>query len=354
MCCSFASCELVSQIFLDEQWEEFKQIHNKTYTEQEESKRRSIWLQNIDIITKHNIEADNGLHSFKLGINKFTDMTIEELKCISMPNELGEQSMTNVSTFHPPNNLKLPDTVDWRNEGYVTPVKNQGECGSCWAFSTTGGLEGQHFKATGKLVSLSEQNLVDCSKENDGCNGGRMDRAYQYIVDNNGIDTYESYPYVGEERTCTFRRSKVGATCTGYVKIPSGNEIALQKAVASVGPIAVAIHMPGTLHLYQNGVFDIETCNSYELNHGVLVVGYGVENGKDYWLVKNSWGETWGDEGGYFKISRNNHNQCGIATFALYPKVPGIPTSDCSFALGNLRFVEFLFLISHVIAKLLI
>lgn len=352
ICCAHASCELVSQIFLDKQWEDFKQIHDKTYTKQEESKRRSIWLENIDIITKHNIEADNGLHSFRLGINKFTDMTIDELKCNMMSNELGEQSMTIVSTFLPPNNLKLPDTVDWRNEGYVTHVKDQRDCGSCWAFSTTGGLEGQHFKATGKLVSLSEQNLIDCSEENNGCNGGRMDRAYQYIKDNNGIDTEESYRYVAKKRTCTFRPSKVGATCTGYVNVTGGNEMALQQAVASVGPIAVAIHMPATFHMYQNGVYDIKTCNSRVLHHGVLVVGYGVENGTDYWLVKNSWGPTWGING-YFKISRNNHNQCGIATFALYPIVRGMPSSDCSFAHEKLRLVAFLFLIYHVVAELL-
>lgn len=352
MCCTYASCELVSQIFLDEQWEEFKRIHNKTYSEQEESKRRTIWLQNIDIITKHNIEADNGLHSFRLGINKFTDMISKELHCISTPSGLGEQGMTNVSTFVPPNNLKLPDTVDWRNYGYVTHVKDQGHCGSCWAFSTTGGLEGQHFKKTGKLVSLSEQNLVDCDTKNKGCDGGSVAVAYQYIVNNNGIDTEEYYPYVEEERTCRFNRSEVGATCTGLVKVPM-NELALQKAVASVGPIAVSIHMPGTLHMYQNGVYDIQTCDSDEINHAVLVVGYGVEDGKDYWLVKNSWGAKWG-MGGYFKISRNNHNQCAIASHAYYPIVGGKPTSDCSFAIGNVRLVAFLLLIYHVIAKLLI
>lgn len=349
ICCAHASCELVSQNFMDEQWKDFKQIHKKAYTKQEESKRRSIWQENIDIITKHNIEADNGLHSFRLEINKFTDMTIDELKCNLTYNELGEQSMTYVSTFLPPNNLKLPDTVDWRNEGYVTHVKDQRDCGSCWAFSTTGGLEGQHFKKTGKLVSLSEQNLIDCSTENNGCNGGRMDLAYQYIVDNNGINTEESYPYVAEEKTCTFNRSKVGANCTGFVRVTSNDELALQKAVAYEGPIAVGIHMPSTFHMYKNGVYDIKTCDSNELNHGVLVVGYGVENGKDYWLVKNSYGPSWGMNG-YFKISRNNQNQCGIATFALYPTVPSMQSSDCSFAQEKLRLVAFLFLIYHVIA----
>ncbi|XP_020632122.1 cathepsin L-like [Orbicella faveolata] len=199
-------------------------------------------------------------------------------------------SKDKASTFLTPSNLKIPDTVDWRTEGYVTPVKNQAHCGSCWAFSTTGSLEGQHFKKTGKLVSLSEQNLVDCSESfgNNGCHGGLMDNAFKYIKSNDGVDTEQSYPYLAKVGTCHFNVSDVGATDTGFVDIASGDESALQAASASIGPISVAIDAShSSFQFYHTGVYDEPACSSTQLDHGVLVVGYGSEDGQDYWLVKN-------------------------------------------------------------------
>jgi len=258
-------------------------------------------------------------------MNKFADLTaVEFAKRMNGYNmSMKGQREQDHHEFDGSAITDLPDTVDWRTKGYVTEVKDQGQCGSCWAFSATGSLEGQTFAKTKSLPSLSEQNLVDCSGKqgNQGCNGGLMDQAFEYIKENMGIDTESSYPYEAIDDTCRFDAKNVGATDTGFTDIKSKDEDELKKAVATVGPISVAIDAShASFQLYKHGIYNEIFCSQIRLDHGVLAVGYGTDSGKDYWLVKNSWGAGWGDSG-YIKMSRNKKNQCGIATAASYPLV---------------------------------
>ena len=218
----------------------------------------------------------------------------------------------------------LPESVDWVKGGAVTPVKNQGQCGSCWSFSATGAIEGANAITNGKLASLSEQELVDCSKRygNMGCNGGLMDNAFHYVIDN-GLCSESDYPYTASDDTC------VSTDCTPIVKISDcadvivNNELALKEAV-SKQPVSVAIEADTkTFQLYSSGVLTSDSCGT-NLDHGVLVVGYGTEDDTPYWLVKNSWGDTWGEDG-YIKIGRSDSESskgiCGIAMQPSYPIV---------------------------------
>ncbi|XP_059163590.1 procathepsin L-like [Physella acuta] len=303
-------------------WCVFKAKHNKTYTGDDDVIRWYIWQSNLKKIEEHNELYAKGLKSYYLKENKYTDMTSEEF--VKIMNGVRIQKTLTPKNFNS-GLLKdvLPKSVDWRKKGYVTKVMDQGQCGSCWAFAANGAIEGQHFKATGKLVQLSASNLMDCSQKygNQGCNGGFMDQSFQYVIDNKGIDTEISYPYKPETRKCAFKRATVGATEKSYKDIESGSENALQQAVATVGPVSIAMDgSHSSFQMYGGGVYDEPACSSTQLDHAMLVVGYDSLDGKDYWTVKNSWGTTWGDEG-YILMSRNKKNQCGIATMASYALV---------------------------------
>jgi len=311
---------------LDDEWHNFKVTYEKEYEdEEEETLRKKVFMDNHKFVQEHNAKYQNGEVTYEVGINKFADLTAEEFASMMNGFRVPEGYERTGDEFNMPEELELPTTVDWRKKGAVTGVKDQGACGSCWAFSATGSLEGQTYLKKGhKLISLSEQNLVDCShaEGNDGCEGGLMDDAFLYVKKNKGIDTEKSYPYEGEDDTCRYKPKNKGAEDTGFVDIPKGNEKKLQQAVAKVGPVSVAIDASHTsFQMYKSGVYNEPKCSSSNLDHGVLAVGYGsAKKGGAYWLVKNSWGTNWGMQG-YIMMSRNKHNQCGIATMASYPTV---------------------------------
>jgi cathepsin L len=317
--------QLIQQGYQD--WEAYKGLHGKTYSNDDtENARMLAFLSAQQHIKQHNAAFDSGKSTFKVGINSIADLPFSEYQKLNGYRRLygDAQQRKNSSRFLAPMNVDVPESVDWRDHGYVTEVKNQGMCGSCWAFSSTGSLEGQHKRATGNLVSLSEQNLVDCSTSygNNGCNGGLMDFAFQYVKENHGIDTETSYPYKARQKKCHFDKQSIGADDTGFVDLPEGSEEQLKVAVATQGPVSVAIDAGHrSFQLYKQGVYYEKQCSSEQLDHGVLVVGYGTDpQHGDYWIVKNSWGTTWG-ENGYVRMARNRNNHCGIASKASYPLV---------------------------------
>jgi len=309
---------------LDSEWQAYKSYHTKKYSSSEESLRRLIWEENLKRVALHNLEAAMGKHTYTLAMNEFADLSGEEFAKIVLGScVIPKRNSTGAATFLKSPFITLPTSVDWRDKNLVTPIKDQKQCGSCWAFSTTGSLEGQHSKKTGKLVSLSEQQLVDCSGKfgNFGCMGGLMDNAFRYIKANGGIDTEASYPYEARDGHCRFKPADIGATVAGYTDVPEGDEAALTQAIATVGPISVAIDASHfSFQLYHTGVYYEKRCSSTRLDHGVLAVGYGTEDGQDFYWVKNSWGVSWGQKG-YIKMARGRQNNCGIATQASYPLV---------------------------------
>jgi len=296
-------------------FEAWKKEQGKSYATNEAlTKAMTAFAANEEIINTHNAK---GL-SYTLGHNNFSDMTWDEFRSTHMSEIFTNKAPKNMNRVHL-KGIGQPeaDAVDWVAKGAVTPVKNQQRCGSCWAFSTTGSMEGAYQLATGKLQSFSEEDLVQCDHNGDqGCQGGLMDNAFEWIQ-KNGICTEDSYPYTsgsGVTGTCKTTCTPV-ATNTGHKDVAAKDEDALKSAVAQT-PVSVAIEADkSAFQLYKSGVLDSSSCGT-TLDHGVLVVGYGTD-GKDYWKVKNSWGATWG-ESGYLRMVRGK-NMCGIAQQPSYP-----------------------------------
>jgi cathepsin L len=293
--------------------------HGKSYSHDEFVHRYRTFKSNMDFV-----ESFNKLGRHTVAMNKFGDLTATEFG--KMFKGLKMDIKSNVTgDVITASKVALPGTFDWRTKGAVTAVKNQQQCGSCWSFSTTGSVEGCHFLGTQKLVSLSEKNLMDCSwsQGNLGCNGGLMTAAMDYIIKNSGVDTEAKYPYSPvSSHTCKYNAANKGSTLAKYSNVQEGSEDSLQNSVNS-GPTSVAIDAShSSFQMYSSGVYYEPDCSSDQLDHGVLAVGWGTSGSDDYWIVKNSWGEDWGNAG-YIWMSRNKNNNCGIATMATLPTTCG-------------------------------
>lgn len=284
------------------------------------------YLSRFEIFRANYLAMENFSYSedrsYTIGITQFSDMTTEEFRSTMLTLKTENlQTLKSSSKFLHLFEDNAPESLDWRTEGAVTPVKNQGSCGSCWAFSTTGNLEGVYYVKHKELKEFSEQQLVDCdTKEDQGCNGGLMENAYKYIEEAGGLESESDYPYEGRDRSCRSKKDKAAVKVSSYKFAPSEDENEIKTFLANVGPLAVALNA-NPLQWYSRGIVDEShsSCDPAGLNHGVLIVGYGSEKGKDYWIVKNSWGKGWG-ENGYFRMARGK-GTCGINTYVVTAEV---------------------------------
>jgi len=292
----------------------FMNTHNKTYASKHEYKKRyRIFKKNMKkVVQLQNAELGTAVY----GATHLADLTEKEFR----RDYLGFNKLADDPDIHwPPADIPdvdLPDHFDWRDHNAVTPVKNQGMCGSCWAFSVTGNVEGQNAIKNGELVSLSEQELVDCDKRDLGCNGGLMENAYETLLEIGGLESEEEYGYDGEDEACKFNRTKVVTRVSGGVEI-SQNETQMAQWLLKNGPISIGLNA-FAMQFYMGGVSHPFSflCDPSGIDHGVLIVGFGVHETEflhrvqPYWIIKNSWGPSWGEQG-YYRLYRGE-GVCGV------------------------------------------
>lgn len=298
----------------DMEFMKFVSKFGKSYgTKEEYEFRYAQFTAAMTSIAEENSKNDI---TYRVAVNKFADLTNAEYKRLLGYKAKGAL-MAGTEKELPTDNL--PASIDWREKGGVNAVKDQGQCGSCWAFSTIATVEGAHFIATGKLLSLSEQQLVDCaggSYGNQGCNGGDMGAAMQYIEDN-GSELESVYPYAGVDQTCAASKDQYKCQVTSITNVPANKADQLKAAIAK-GPVSVAIEADTmSFQYYSSGVYNSKACGT-QLDHGVAAVGYGTDAGKPYYIVRNSWGASWGEQG-YIRIAIvDGEGICGIQMEPVY------------------------------------
>ena len=285
---------------------------NNLFVGDEYQARLGIWLSN-----KRYVDEQNKKNNYRLAMNHLACYTPAEYKSL-----LGFKNVKSGAQVKAIKATKAaPESLDWRDSNIVNPIKDQAQCGSCWSFSTIQATESGWAKNKGTLYSLSEQNLVDCDTNDEGCNGGLMDNAWKYVIANQGgkFQLEDDYPYTGRDGTCKYDSSRAPEVRVVNDYQVDDNEDAVKEACAEIGVLAIAIdagHI--SFQLYSSGIYDPVLCSSTNLDHAVGLVGYGTESGTDYWLVRNSWGTSWGEQG-YIRMIRNSNNKCGVASMAFYP-----------------------------------
>ena len=313
---SLAACASVGR---NKQWEDFNLKFNKGYRDlKHESERRIVFESNVDLIERHNDFYEKGLSTYKMGINQFTDMTYEEFS-----NTILMETVTPNDAAHSLQMKKAkstsPSQKDWRDEGVLNPVKDQKACGSCWAFSAVGSVEAAWARAGNELISLSEQELVDCGAGD--CNGGWVDRAFDTMISQGGEMLEVDYPYTAHNgHGCLYDPAKKAASISDYKKITnghwsSGDEEAIADSVYENGPHSIYLYVNSNWQHYSSGIFHDSSCNKHSYNHAVVNVGYDKDEG--YWIVRNSWGASWGEEG-HIRM-KMGENICNSEAHVWYP-----------------------------------
>ena len=315
-----------------QEFEDFVIKYNRNYSSTNEFLNRFyIFQTNLRRINYVNTPSNN--FTYRLGINNFTDLTHSEFSSMYKGYKGNVIQDKRDYDFHyltipRTNSWNMYQPIDWRAEGLVTDVKDQGQCGSCWAFSAVATMEGAWASTSGNLQSFSEQDLVDCVSQCEGCSGGWPYMAIEWVVNgstngtqnlnNSGIDMESAYPYQAIDESCNFTKNGSNTNITNLVRIPEDSVLHLMDALLTVGPISVAIDAEYDFQMYKSGVFESTECSSEELDHAVTAIGYGVtSNGKTYYIIKNSWGTDWGMDG-YIYFSADIPNMCGIAKDACY------------------------------------
>ncbi|XP_028044297.1 cathepsin L1-like [Bombyx mandarina] len=301
-------------------WHEYKAIHNKLYSSTHHEMAALIkWRQNLRRVARHNREYLAGIQSYSLHLNHFGDMHVTEyfgkvLKLIKAFPLFDPAEDHHKTAYRHNRRCKVPKRIDWRDQGFKPRREEQWQCGACYAFAVTHALQAQLYKRHGEWNELSPQQIVDCSIKdgNMGCDGGSLRGALRYAA-REGLVMESHYPYVGKKGYCRYDSNLVRARPRRWATLPSGDEEAMEKALATVGPLAVAVNAaPFTFQLYRSGVYDDPFCVSWHLNHAMLLIGYT----QDYWILLNWWGRNWGEDG-YMRI-RRGLNRCGVANMATY------------------------------------
>lgn len=307
---SIVSCYLVGQTD-EKSFVSWMRNTNQLYMGDEYQMRFGIWLSNKRLVQAHNAHKS----TYTLTLNKFAAMTPAEYNTL-----LGRQQHKATGKIAKLSRNAAPESIDYREKNVVNEVKNQGNCGSCWAFGTVQACESAYALKYGTLNVCSEQNLVDCVYQCSGCGGGFEYMALDHIL--NGQKGYlmaeKDYPYKAvQSEKCLYDEAKGINQIKGYVHGLKGDENYLRDLIGEKGVCDIAINAGrSSFQLYSSGVYDDPGCSAYLLNHAVGCIGYGSDNGADYWIVRNSWGPSWGEKG-YIRMSRNKGNQCGIASDAL-------------------------------------